>query len=137
MGTYTVEATVNGEIYTATVTVGAGDQAIVGLATHGVTSVQVTAMSTDVFNNDAQFGHALNIANASATCDLVGVTQLRQQGLGWGDIAHRCNVSAGVIGLGRSNLSDADLDDARVRAGHDRKHGSGPGKGSGKGKTKA
>jgi hypothetical protein len=64
--------------------------------------------STDVFNNDAQLGHAVNIANASASCDLVRVTQLREQGLGWGDIARRCNVSPGVIGLGRSNLSDSD-----------------------------
>jgi hypothetical protein len=133
-GVYTVEVEVNGQTYTAVVTVGAGDRAIVGIATNGPTSVQVTAMSTDVFGNDAQLGHAVNIANASATCDLVRVTQLREQGLGWGDIARRCNVSPGVIGLGRSNLSDTDLDDARERAGHGRKHGPGAGKGGGKGK---
>lgn len=134
-GAYTVEVEVNGQIYTTSVTVGAGDQAIVGVATNGATSVQVTAISTDVFNNDAQLGHAVNIANASATCDLVQVTQLREQGLGWGDIAHRCKVSPSVIGLGRSNLSDSELDDARERTGHGRAHGPGPGKGNGKGKA--
>lgn len=122
-GVYTVEVEVNGQFFTAAVTVGAGDQAIVGVATNGTTSVQVTAMSTDVYNNDAQLGHAVNIANAGGSCDLVRVTQLREQSLGWGDIARRCNVSPGVIGLGRSNLSDSDLDDARERSGHGRKHG--------------
>lgn len=136
-GVYTVEVAVNGQNYTTSVTVGADDQAIVGVATNGTATVQVTAMSTDVFNNDAQLGHALNIANASASCDLVRVTQLREQGLGWGNIAHRCNVSPGVIGLGRSNLSDADLDDARERTGRGRKHGPRPGKGGGKDKGKA
>ena len=114
-GVYTVEVEVNGQIFTASVTVGAGDQAIVGVATNGATSVQVTAVSTDVYNNDAQLGHAVNIANASGSCDLVRVTQLREQGLGWGDIARRCNVHPSVIGLGRSNLSDSELDDARER----------------------
>jgi Carboxypeptidase regulatory-like domain len=134
VGAYIVEVEVNGQKYTTSVTVGAGDQAIVGVATNGTTSVQVTAVSTDVFNNDAQLGHALNIANASRSCDLVRVTQLREEGLGWGNIAHRCNVSPGVIGLGRSNLSDADLDDARERTGHGRRHGPGNGGGSGNGR---
>jgi Carboxypeptidase regulatory-like domain len=128
-GVYTVEVEVNGQIYRASVTVGAGDQAIVGVATNGTTSVQVTAMSTDVFNNDAQLGHAVNIANASASCDLVRVTQLRAQGLGWGDIARRCNVHPSVIGLGRSNLSNSELDDARERGGHGRQHGPRTGQG--------
>ena len=66
------------------------------------------------------------------------VSPLRAQGLRWGDIARRCNVSPGVIGLGRSNLSDSDLDDAREGSGHGRKHGPKPGKGgNGKGKGKA
>jgi hypothetical protein len=124
-GTYTVQVQFNNQVVTQTVVVGAGDQAIVGVATNGATSVQVTAISTDVFGNDAQLGHALNIANASASCDLVRVTQLRGSGLGWGEIAHRCNVSPGVIGLGRSNLSDQALDDARERTGHGRQHGGG------------
>jgi hypothetical protein len=135
-GVYTVEVQVNGQVYRAGVTVGAGDQAIVGVATSGTTSVRVTAMSTDVFDNDAQLGHAVNIANASASCDLVRVTQLREQGLGWGEIARRCNVHPGVIGLGRSNLSDSELDDAREGSGHGRKHGAGKG-GKGKGKDKS
>jgi hypothetical protein len=141
-GVYTVEVEVNGQIFTASVTVGAGDQAIVGVATNGATSVQVTAVSTDVYNNDAQLGHAVNIANASGSCDIVRVTQLREQGLGWGDIARRCNVHPSVIGLGRSNVSDSELDDARERGGHGRKHGpktgqGGPGgQGGGKGGKK-
>jgi hypothetical protein len=138
-GVYTVEVEVNGQVFTASVTVGAGDQAIVGVATNGATSVQVTAISTDVYNNDAQLGHAVNIANASGSCDIVRVTQLREQGLGWGDIARRCNVHPSVIGLGRSNLSDSELDDAREQGGRGRKHGpktgqDGPGgQGGGKG----
>src|SRR5262249_37936311 len=116
-GTYTVQV---GTAVSPAFTVGAGDQAVVGVATSSGTppTVTVTAISTDVFNNDAQLGHAINIANASANCDLVGVTRLRDQGLGWGEIAHWCGISPGVIGLGRSNLSDADLDDARERTGH-------------------
>jgi hypothetical protein len=133
-GPYTVEVLVNGQVFTAAVTVGAGDQAIVGVATNGRTSVQVTAISTDVYNNDAQLGHALNIANASGSCDIVRVTQLREQGLGWGDIAHRCNVSPGVIGLGRSNFDDSELDDARERGGRGRQHGPGRGNGQGNGR---
>jgi hypothetical protein len=139
-GTYTVQV---GAVVSPPFTVGAGDQAIVGVATTSGTppTVTITAVSTDVFNNDAQLGHAINIANASASCDLVGVTQLREQGLGWGEIAHRCGVSPGVIGRGRSNLSDADLDDARERTGHGRGNagssGGGNGKGKGKGKNKA
>jgi len=134
-GTYTVKV---GAVVSPPVTVGAGDQAIVGVATTSGTppTVTIVAVSTDVFNNDAQLGHAINIANASRTCDLVGVTHLRDQGLGWGEIAHRCGVSPGVIGLGRSNLSDADLDDARERNGHPREHGPSV-QGGGKGKNKA
>jgi Carboxypeptidase regulatory-like domain len=128
-GVYTVEVEVNGQIFTVGVTVGAGDQAIVGVATNGATSVQVTAVSTDVYNNDAQLGHAVNIANASGSCDIVRVTQLREQGLGWGDIARRCNVHPSVIGLGRSNLSNSELDDARERGGHGRQHGPRTGQG--------
>jgi Carboxypeptidase regulatory-like domain len=135
-GVYTVEVVVNGQLFTANVTVGAGDQAIVGVATGSAPTVQVTAISTDVYNNDAQLGHAVNIANASTSCDLVRVTQLREQGLGWGDIARRCNVHPSVIGLGRSNLSDSELDDVRENNGHGRKHGPRSGKGGGKGKGK-
>jgi len=138
-GTYTVQV---GAVVSPPFTVGAGDQAIVGVATSTGTppTVTVTALSTDVYNNDAQLGHAINIANESASCDLVGVTRLREHGLGWGEIAHRCGVSPGVIGRGRSNLSDADLDDARERTGHGRgKAGTsgGGGKGKSKGKNKA
>src|SRR5262249_12336777 len=108
---------------------------VVGVATSSGTppTVTVTAISTDVFNNDAQLGHAINIANASASCDLVGVTRLRDQGLGWGEIAHRCGVSPGVIGLGRPNLSDSDLDDARDRTGHGHGNAGNNGNGNGNG----
>jgi len=141
-GPYTLDVEVNGAlVYHNSFAVGADDQAIVGVVTNGSGTIQVTAVSTDVFNNDAQLGHAINIANASGSCDLVQVTRLREQGLGWGEIARRCGVSPGVIGLGRSNLSDGDLDDARERTGHARKHGGGAsgsssGNGNGKGKGK-
>ena len=134
-GTYTLR--VNGvPLASPVITVGAGDQAVVGVATTGTGgTVQVQAINTDVFGNDAQLGHALNIANAGGSCNLVQVTQKRQAGLGWGVIAQQCGVSPGVIGLGRSNLSDSDLDDARENSGHARIHGSnGNGKGKGKGK---
>ncbi len=136
-GTYTVQVLVDGLVAkTLQVTVGADDQAIIGVATNGESTVEVTAISTDVYNNDAQLGHAVNIANASSRCDLVGVTHLREQGLGWGEIAQRCGASPSVIGLGRSNLSDEDLDDARERTGHGRKHGArGGGNGKGKGRS--
>ena len=131
-GTYTIEVTWNGLTKTVTVTVGAGDQAIVGIATNGGTTLDVVAISTDVYNNDAQLGHAVNIDNASSRCDLEEVTRLRESGLGCGAIAQRCGAPPSVIGLGRSNLSDDDLDDARERTGHGRKHGSrGGGKGRG------
>jgi hypothetical protein len=135
-GVYTVQVDVNGQLFTANVEVGAGDQAIVGVATGSPPTVQVTAVSTDVYNNDAQLGHAVNIANASPNCDVVQVTRFREQGLGWGQIARRCNVHPSVIGLGRSNLSDEELDDARQQGGHARKHGPGSGQGGGKGNGK-
>jgi hypothetical protein len=130
-GTYTVEVTVGGQVFLTPVTVGAGDQAIVGVATNGENTVQVTATSTDVYNNDAQLRHAINISNESSTCDIEEVTDLREQGLGWGNIAHQCNVHPGVIGRGPSNLSESDLDDVRESKGHGRKHGKGKGKGKG------
>jgi Carboxypeptidase regulatory-like domain len=137
-GPYTLEVldATGAVVSTVAFTVGADDQAIVGVVTNGTSTVQITAISTDVFNNDAQLGHAVNIANASSSCDLVQVTRLREQGLGWGEIAHRCNVSPSVIGLGRSNLSDTELDDARERTGHGRKHGGGSGTSGGNGKGK-
>jgi len=56
--------------------------------------------------------------------------------MGWGNIAQRCDVHPSVIGLGRGNLSDDDLDDARERTGHGRKHGArGGGNGKGKGRS--
>jgi hypothetical protein len=131
-GTYTVQ--VVGAKPTPPIVVGAGDQAIVGVVTTSGTppTVTITAISTDVFNNDAQLGHAINIANASPSCDLVGVTKLREQGLGWGEITQRCGVSPGVIGLGRSNLTDDDLNNARKSNGHGNAGTSG-GNGGGKG----
>lgn len=134
-GTYTVKVLVDGTVVkTPDVTVGADDQAIVGVATNGESTVEVTAISTDVYNNDAQLGHALNIANASSSCDLVQVTNKRESGMGWGQIAQQCHVHPSVIGLGRGNLSDEDLDDARERTGHGRKHGA---RGGGKGKGRS
>lgn len=88
--------------------------------------VTVVASSTDVVNNDAQLGHAINIDNASSTCNLVNVIDKREQGLGWGVIAQECNVHPGVIGLGRSNLTDADLEAAREQAAKAGKGGKGP-----------
>jgi hypothetical protein len=131
-GMYTVQV---GAVTSPMIVVGAGDQAIVGVVTSSGTppKVTITALSTDVFNNDAQLGHAINIANASASCDLVGVTKLREQRLGWGEITQRCGVSPGVIGLGRSNLTDDDLSNARKSNGLGNAGTSG-GNGSGKGK---
>jgi hypothetical protein len=135
VGTYKV-AVAGTAIESPTFTVGADDRAVVGVVTPtGPATVTVTAMSTDVYDNDAKLGHAVNIANAGGSCNLVQVTALREQGLGWGVIAQRCHVSPGVIGLGRSNLSDSDLDDAREHAGHARVHGNSNGKGKGKGKS--
>lgn len=117
------------------VTVGAGDNAIVGVVTASGTppTVTVTAESTDT-NNDAQMGHAMNIDNASSSCDLVQIWNFREQGNGWGEIARKCNVSPGVIGLGRSNLSDADLESGREQLA---KAGKGNGAKGGKGGKKA
>ena len=144
-GTYTFQVIVMGNPVPVApptaVTVGAEDQAIVGIATNGTSTVTVTAMSTDVFGNDAQLGHALNIADAAGSqCNLLKVTQLRETGFGWGEITQRCGVSASVIGLGRSNLSDNDLDDARQQNGRARVHGpsqaGGNGNDNGNGRSK-
>lgn len=126
-GTYTVKVTttVPPSVKIATVTVGAGDNAIVGVVASSGTPPTVT-VATNPFdiNNDAQFGHAMNIDHASASCDLFQVIALREAGHGWGNIAHQCNVSPGVIGLGHP--SQGDLDSARSA------HGGGKGKGKGK-----
>lgn len=115
-------------VASTSVTVGAGDEAVVGVATSFGTppTVTVVAHSTDVVNNDAQLGHAINIDNASSTCDLVMVLDKREQGLGWGRVAQECNAHPGVIGLGRSNLTDADLEAARQHAAKAGKGGKGP-----------
>jgi hypothetical protein len=116
------------------VTVGVGDEAVVGIATSAGTPpvVTVQALSTDVFHNDAQLGHAANISEQSTNpaCDTVAeVVALRGQGLGWGQIAQQCGVSPGVLGRGRDNLSDQDLADIRAT--------NGQGKGKGKGNKPA
>jgi hypothetical protein len=128
-GTYTVQVLVGGVVVaTTTVIVGIGDNAVVGVvAGSGLPPVvTVTASATDVFQNDAQLGHAVNIDRASASCDLVRVVQLREQGLGWGLIAQRCNAPPGVIGLGRGNLSDDVLEDTREAHGRGRSAGKPP-----------
>ena len=124
-GTYTVRVTTTAppSVTIATVTVGAGDNAIVGVASGTPPAVIVTTNPFDI-NNDAQFGHAMNIDRASASCDLDQVIALREAGHGWGDIAHQCNVSPGVIGLGPP--AQGDQDSARAA------HGGGKGKGKGK-----
>ena len=126
-GTYTVRVTTTEppSVKIATVTVGAGDNAIVGVAASSGTPplVTVTVNPFDL-TNDAQFGHAMNIDRASASCDLDQVLAFREAGRGWGNIAHQCNVSPGVIGLGHPD--QGDLDSARAA------HGRGKGKGKGK-----
>lgn len=123
-----------------TVTVGEGDLATISgtLNPDGTLSGDVVVQArdiSDIVQNDAQLGHAINIAEASSDpgCDLDGVITLREGRRGWGAIAHRCGVHPSVIGLGRSNLSDADLATARERMGrgkgrgHDKdKGGKGP-----------
>lgn len=118
-------------VATAPVVVGAEDKAVVGIATSAGTPpvVAVEALSTDVFHNDAQLGHAANIAMGSVNpaCDTVEeVTAIRGQGLGWGQITKQCGVSSDVLGLGRSNLSDDELTELKLTGG----------KGKGKGKNK-
>ncbi len=126
--TVMVTATIDGTPVTKTTdpfTVGAGDNAVVGVVTSSDTTVTVVAQSTDVLNNDAQLGHAINIDNASSTCDLIQVLDKREMGKGWGLIAQECGAHPGVIGLGRSNVSDADLQAARGRAAQAGKGGKG------------
>jgi len=117
------------------VVVGAGDTAdVTGRVTPRGLSGTVTVSVDDVgavTRNDVQLGIAINIANAStarasgrAACDLEAVIDLREQRLGWGEIAHRCGVDPRVIGLGRSDLSDDDLRAARERLGRDRGRGA-------------
>jgi carboxypeptidase family protein len=128
-GTYTVRVTTTlpPSVEIATVTVGAGDNAVFGVvASSGTPPIVTVAADPFDISNDAQFGHAMNIDQASASCDLSQVIALRQAGNGWGNIAHQCHVPPRVIGLGHP--SQGDLDSARSA------HGGGKGKGKGKGK---
>jgi hypothetical protein len=107
---------------TGPIVVGADDKAVVGIATSDGTPpvVAVEALSTDVFHNDAQLGHAANIAmeTVNPACDTVAeVTTLRGQGLGWGEITEQCGVDSGVLGRGRSNLSDDELAELKATGG--------------------
>ena len=113
------DATSNGQI-----TVGAGDLGVIdGTVTEsrlvvGHVHVVAAAESADgIFQNDAQLGHAMNIAQAGHV-SLEEVVNFRLAGHGWGEVAHHFSVAPGVIGLGRSNLSDSSLDTARVSHGH-------------------
>ena len=108
----------------ATVTVGAGGNALVGVVASSGTppAVTVTATAFDI-NNDAQLGHAMNIDQASTTCDLSQVIAFREARHGWGQIAQECHVHPGVIG--RGHPSQGDLDSARST------HGGGKGKSKG------
>jgi hypothetical protein len=139
-GTYTIQVTVGGVVQTIAlpapgIVVGAGDQAtIVGRVTTTATTGTVAVVATDVSDvtqNDAQLGHAINIDNASTTCDLVDVIERRERGLGWGLIAQQCGAPPSVIGLGHSNVSGDDLEDARQRSGRGRGRGQGNGRGRG------
>ena len=132
-GTYTLGVSVGGVAQTisplaAPVVVGAGDVAtLTGTVTETALFGVVTVVAQDVsgvIQNDAQLGHALNLAEA-AHRPLQEVLDLRQSGLGWGQIAHQLGVSPGVLGLGRSNRTDAELETARAQ------HGGGHGKGKG------
>jgi hypothetical protein len=120
-GTYTVQVTINGTVQTI----------VLSSAITGTVTVAVTA--TDAVNNDAQLGHAINIDRASASCDFDQVIAMRNQGLGWGVIARQCDAPPGVIGLGRSNLSDDEVADARNRADRGRGRGPNPNRGRGHG----
>ena len=145
-GPYTLQVSINGVLQIIVlpppgIIVGAGDEAtILGrVTTTGVTgTVNVVARDVSgIVQNDAQLGHAINIDNASSSCDLVRVVELREQGLGWGNIAQQCGASPGVIGLGHSNLSNADLEDGRERSGRGRGRGNGGGQGNGRGNARS
>jgi Carboxypeptidase regulatory-like domain len=127
-GSYTIRVDGFVVVSPPDITVGAGDTGIVtGNATANTATLTATVVATNFenpFQNDAQLGHAVNIARAGS-CDLDHVVELRQSKMGWGQVARACNASPGVIGLGRGNLSDGDLSDAR-------EHGGGKGNKGGK-----
>jgi hypothetical protein len=108
---------------TTPITVGAGDLGVIeGKVTQSaiVGDVHVAAepeSADGIFQSDAQLGHAMNIA-AAAHVSLEDVVNFRLAGNGWGNVAKHFNVSPGVIGLGRSNLSDSALDATRASHGH-------------------
>jgi hypothetical protein len=91
---------------TSPITVGAGDLGVIN------GTVTQSTIPADV-----------HVVAEAAHVSLEDVINFRLAGHGWGEVAHHFNVSPGVIGLGRSNLSDASLDDARAS------HGNGKGKG--------
>jgi carboxypeptidase family protein len=143
-GTYTisVEDPITHEILPVdppdSITVGAGDVAnITGTVTESevtVGNVTVVAAVTDsniILQNDAQVAHLLNIANAAGLPSADPVLQLRLAGWGWGRIARHFSVHPGVIGLGHTGVSDADIETFRASHGH----GNGKGKGKKKGQA--
>lgn len=128
-GVYTLTVEINGVTVgdPVSVVVGAGDNATVtGQVTPQglVAAVKVEVADNAITENPAQLGHAINLANA-AKIDVTEVIDLRLQGLGWGEIAKLLGVDPGLLGLGRSNVSDAAIESASAKA---------KGKGKGKGK---
>lgn len=101
------------------IVVGAGDTAkITGKVTQagGTLTVEVEVKEPKaVVDNDAQLGHAINLAEASGR-PLEEVIALREQGLGWGVIAKQLGVHPGVLGLG-ADVSKFDLEAARGKLG--------------------
>jgi len=91
-------------------------------------SVDVQAQSVTaqgILQNDAQLCIASRIAQA-ANVPLGTIINMRQQRMGWGNIARQENVPAGVIGGGR----DCDASElSNIRAAN--RQGGGPGNGNG------
>jgi hypothetical protein len=107
--------TINGTVFNDTV-----------VASVNVVAESVTAQG--ILQNDAQLCIASRLAQG-ANVSLGEIIDLRQQGNGWGKIAHLKGLHAGTIG-GGIHCDAAELGDLRAA------NGQGNGKGNGKGKKK-
>jgi hypothetical protein len=106
--------TINGTVFNDTV-----------IASVNVVAESVTAEG--ILQNDAQLCIASRIAQG-ANVSLGEIIDLRQQGMGWGKIAHQKGLHAGMIG-GGIHCDAAELGDLRAA------NGQGNGKGNGKGNS--
>lgn len=90
-----------------------GDNAFIeGVISQDVASWTVTYSAGDEsLQNDAQMQIAQNMADASGQ-SLSAVVAMREQGMGWGDIANQLGVNPGQLGLGEGH--DDDLDDEKT-----------------------